>query len=302
MSVSDKVCLVEKHKDRYGLNTCCRALGLSKGTLAYRRGRASCSRSDAQIKDEIITTIRHHPDYGYRRIKEDLRDRTGIVINHKRLRKILSTYQLDLPRHLPKRGKNPVLKLIREVGQDANLIKNRAVDPLRVFCTDFTELLYCQGQKKAWLMAFLDIRTRWIAGFGVAQHRNRDLALFCLDQLQNNLACLDRRLKDILIHHDRDSVYTSYDWLHRVLIEEGAGISFAMNGAKDNPRIESFWGRFKTENKTLIMLADSLEELICVTEAQMTYYNQGRRHSALGYQTPQQVVQAILMRNITTDP
>ena len=230
--MSDKVCLVEKHKDRYGLNTCCRALGLSKGTLTYRRGRASCSGADAQIKEEIVTTIRHHPDYGYGRIKEDITVRAGIVVNHKRLRKILSTYQLFLPRHLPKRGKNPVSKLIQEVGQNANLVKCRTVDPLCVFCTDFTE---------AWLMAFLDIHTRWIAGFGVAEHRNRALAMFRLDQLQNNLTCLDRRLKDILIHHDRDSVYTSYDWLHRVLIKEGAGISFAMNGAKDNRYIESFW-------------------------------------------------------------
>ena len=300
--MSDKVELVEKHKGRYGLNMCCRALGLSKGTLAYRRGQASCSQADAQLKDEIITTIRHHPEYGYRRIKEDIKARTGIVVNHKRLRKILSTYELDLPRHLPKRGKNPVLKLISQVGQDANLVQKRTVDPLCVFCTDFTELRYCQGDKKAWLMAFLDIRTRWIAGFGVGAHRNRALAIYCLDQLQNNLSCLDRRLKDILIHHDRDSVYTSYDWLHRVLIRERAGISFAMNGAKDNPWIESFWGRFKTENKTLIMHADSLKELIYVIGMQMAYYNQGRRHSALGYQTPQQVVQTILMRNITADP
>ena len=300
--MSEKVCLVERHKDRYGLNMCCRALGLSKGTLHYRRGRASCSRSDAQIKDEIITTIRHHPDYGYRRIKEDIKARTGIVVNHKRLRKLLSTYELDLPRHLPKRGKNPVLKLISQVGQNANLVQNRTVDPLCVFCTDFTELFYCQGQKKAWLMAFLDIQTRWIAGFGVGTHRNRALAIYCLNQLQNNLACLDRRLEDILIHHDRDSVYTSYDWLHRVLIRERARISFAMNGAKDNPWIESFWGRFKTENHSLMMQTDALEELVCVTEAQMTYYNQDRRHSALNYQTPQEVVQAILMRNITADP
>ena len=233
MSVSDKVCLVEKHKDRYGLNMCCRALGLSKGTLHYRRGRASCSGADAQIKDEVVTTIRHHPDYGYRRIKEDLADRAGIVVNHKRLRKILATYELYLPRHLPKRGKNPVLKLIQEVGQDANLVKKRVVDPFCVFCTDFTELLYCQGQKKAYLMAFLDNHTRWIAGFGVGAHRahrNRALALLCLNQLQNNLACLDRTLSDILIHYDHDSVYTSYDWLHRVLIEEGAGISFKIDG------------------------------------------------------------------------
>ena len=146
--MSDKVELVERHKGRYGLNTCCRALGLSKGTLAYRR-RDACSQADAQIKDEIITTIRHHPEYGYRRIKEDIKTRIGIVINPKRLCKILSTYELNLPRHLPKRGKNPVLKLISEVGQDANLVQNRPVDPLHMFCTDFTELLYCQGQKKA---------------------------------------------------------------------------------------------------------------------------------------------------------
>ena len=152
-------------------------------------------------------------------------------------------------------------------------------------------------------MAFLDIQTRWIAGFGVGAHRNRALAIYCrLNQLQNNLSCLDRRLSDILIHHDRDSVYTSYDWLHRVLITERAGISFAMNGAKDNPWIESFWGRFKTENKTLIMHADSLKELQDVIGMQMTYYNQDRRHSALNYQTPQQVVQAIRTRNITADP
>jgi len=101
LSVSAKVGLVEKHKATYGLNRCCRALELSKGTLAYRRGRASCSGVDAQLKDEIVTTIRHHPEYRYRRIKEDLAQRAGIVVNHKRLRKILATYELYLPRHLP---------------------------------------------------------------------------------------------------------------------------------------------------------------------------------------------------------
>ena len=75
-----------------------------------------------------------------------------------------------------------------------------------------------------------------------------------------------------------------------------------MNGAKDNPWIESFWGRFKTENNSLIMQAESLAELQDVTGNQMAYYNQDQRHSALNYRTPQQVVQAVLMRNITADP
>ena len=66
--------------------------------------------------------------------------------------------------------------------------------------------------------------------------------------------------------------------------------------------IESFWRRFKTENKTLFMQAESLAELQDVTEKQMTYCNQDRRHSTLNYCVPQEVVQAILMRNITANP
>lgn len=301
MSISDKVGLVEKHQSTYGLNTCCRALGLSKGTLHYHRHRPSCSDEDMRIKAEIVTTITHHPEYGYRRIKDDLADRVGLIVNHKRLRKILTTFELGLPRHLPKPSKNPVLKLIQQVGDDANLVKKRTPDPLTVFCTDFTELIYCQGQKKAWLMAFLDLHTRWIGGFGVAEHRNRALALGCLNQLQNNLGHLDRTLSDILIHHDRDSVYTSHDWLYRVLIQEGAGISFAMYGARDNPYIESFWGRFKTENHSLIVQAESLDELQDVIQRQMMYYNRDRRHSSLKNHTPRQVVHQVHLRNITPD-
>ena len=88
-----------------------------------------------------------------------------------------------------------------------------------------------------WKRQFLDSGAEIFSG---AEHRNRALALLCLDQLQNNLACLDRALSDILIHHDRDSVYTSHDWLHRVLIEEGARISFAMNGQKIIPGLSPF--------------------------------------------------------------
>jgi len=39
-----------------------------------------------------------------------------------------------------------------------------------------------------------------------------------------------------------------YAWLKRVLLKEGAIVSYAQHGAKDNPWIESFWRRFKTEN------------------------------------------------------
>ena len=76
--MSDTVELVERHKDRYGLDMCCRALDLSKGTLAYRRDRAYRSSEHTQLKAEIVTIIRHHPLYENRRIKDDLIDRAGM--------------------------------------------------------------------------------------------------------------------------------------------------------------------------------------------------------------------------------
>lgn len=47
------------------------------------------------------------------------------------------------------------------------------------------------------------------------------------------------------MHHDRDAVYTSYDWLQMLLIRDRARVSYAERGARDNPWIESMWGHFE---------------------------------------------------------
>jgi hypothetical protein len=66
----------------------------------------------------------------------------------------------------------------------------------------------------------------------------------------------------VVIHHDRDSVYTSYAWLEELLLKERTQVSYAERGARDNPWIESFWGRFETENGELIFEAEkTLEEV-----------------------------------------
>jgi len=40
----------------------------------------------------------------------------------------------------------------------------------------------------------------------------------------------------LIVHHDQDSVYTSYRWLRQLLIEDKAVVSFCERGAKDNPK------------------------------------------------------------------
>ncbi len=49
-------------------------------------------------------------------------------------------------------------------------------------------------------------------------------------------------------------------------------------------------GRFETENGELILEAQTLEEVKVIVEEQLEYYNHKRRHSALGYRPPYEVI------------
>ena len=125
---------------------------------------------------------------------------------------------------------------------------------------------------------------------------NRDLALRCWEEVKQALAHIGHGTDGLIVHHDQDTVYTSYDWLQALLIRDRARVSFAEHGARDNPPacpagavgrwIESLWGRFKVENESLLSEAATLEELEWVIDRQMRYYNTERRHSGLGYRAP----------------
>ena len=169
-------------------------------------------------------------------------------------------------------------------------MKGRSFGVLGAFSTDFTEIHDAYGTKKAWWMALLDISSRWVGGWEVGPSRNRALALASLNDLAEGMQGYNRDLEGVVIHHDQDSVDTSYAWLEEALIERKAQVSFSEHGAKDNPWIESFWGRFKTENAGLCWEATTLDELRGVLEQQIAHYNTERRHSGLDYRRPEEAL------------
>jgi putative transposase len=288
--------LLEEHRSTYGLNQTLRALELSKGTYYYRRHNDTLRSSrDALLKERILSIIEENPSYGYRRIHAELAEDDTLQgrVNHKRIRRVLGDYELGLRRCLPRSKPSAVARLVRAAGSSADLVKGRpsVLAPLQAFSTDFTELAYDGGTKKAWLMVMLDIESKWAGGWSMGASRNRGLALEALRSLREGMALVGRpSLRGAIVHHDKDSVYTSYRWLEEVLLKDGARISYAQAGAKDNPWIESFWGRFETENGELILEAETLEEVRTIVSEQLEYYNRRRRHSALGYRAPYEVV------------
>lgn len=281
-----KVKQVETHRETYGLNACLDAVGLSK-SVWYARQRREPSESELRLRQEIARVIEAHPGYGYRRITPEVSERLGEPVNHKRVRRALSRYELGLKRCLPATAPSRVQRLIREVGSDADLVKGKAWSALEAFSTDFTELVYAEGRKKGWAMVLLDIHSRWAGGWAMAAQRHRQTALSALTHLRSRMESYHRNLEGVIIHHDRDSVYTSHDWLRQTLFEDRARLSYAQHGAKDNSWIESFWGRMKTEIGEAVYHAPTLEEARQIVHAHLNYYNQLRRHSSLDYQPPE---------------
>lgn len=279
--------LVEEHADQYGLNTCLTAIGLPKSTWYYRKDRKiPYEEKYRHLREPIVDVVRDHPGYGYRRVMPELRNR-DYPIGEFVVRKLLKCWDLTLLRSIKRAKPSAPRQYLEGKDKGWNLVKDlEDPEPFQVWYTDFTEIWYADGRKKAYLMPILDHKTKWIAGWAVGKRKNTALALEALDIARENLKEVGIRLKERFVHHDQDTVYTGYRWLQAVLLREQAKLSFSENGAKGNTVMESFNGHFKGENGDLFYDAANIWELIRVVSRQIDYYNRSRRHSALGNVAP----------------
>ena len=181
-------------------------------------------------------------------------------------------------------------------------VSGREFGVLKAFSTDFTELRYAQGRRKAWLMTLSDLESRWAAGWSVGSQKNRSLALRCWEQAKQRIVQLGGEVSGILVHHDQDPVYTSYAWIQQLMIEDGVKISFSENGARGNTWIESLWGRMKVETESLIHQAETFEALESVIDERFEYYNRRRRHSSIGQRRPEEYAKNKLKTGENIDP
>ena len=95
-----------------------------------------------------------------------------------------------------------------------------------------------------------------------------------------------KRLQRVIVFHDQDPVFTGYGWTALLLLNDHVRVSYALNAARDIPEMEGFNNRFKTENRSLFLDAQTLDELEAVVAERMAYYNRERRHSSIGYRAP----------------
>ncbi len=297
MTTEQKVELVAEVQEAYGLAPALQAVELPKSTWYYhQQEKVSYETKYAHLHPLLEKIARRHPEYGYRRTTQELRNTYRKIINHKVVQRLHRLWELALLRTTRAPRPSAIRQIIKEAKGRANLIVDLdAIALFQVAYTDFTELRYADGREKAYLMPILDHTSKLVYGWAVGESANTEMALRAWKKAKQ--AWIDLRIpyRGMIIHHDQDSVYTSYDWTGQLLLKDKVRLSYALGGAKDNPEMEGFISRFKSEGHSLFLDAQSLDELAAVVDQRMRYHNAERLHSSLGYRSPLKFIQQVIV-------
>lgn len=286
MSTEAKVALVQGARTEFGLQAALGVLGLSRSTWYYQtRDRVSYEKKHGHLHGPLEAVAREHPEYGYRRTTTELGEVYGEPTNHKVVQRLHLLWGLPLMRGTRPPRPSGIRKVITAAGEKINLVAGlEEIGPFEVAYTDFTELVCARG--KAQLIPIIDHRTKVCLGWALGPKAVTELALAAWEAAAQSLGRLGRSPRGMIIHHDQDPVFTSYDWTGRLLLKDGVRVSYALLGAKDNTEMEAWNSRFKNENRSLFLEAKDLCELRAIVAERIDYYNGERRHSALGNQAP----------------
>jgi transposase InsO family protein len=134
-----------------------------------------------------------------------------------------------------------------------------------------------------YLAAVMDLRTRRIVGWAMADHMRVELVLDALYMAIGRL-----KPKGELLHHsDRGTQYACFDY-RAMLKQHGLQASMSRTGnCYDNAVMESFWATIKVEEIYRQEYATRAQAKAAIFEYIEIFYNRKRRHSALGYLSPE---------------
>ena len=155
----------------------------------------------------------------------------------------------------------------------------RARAPNRLWVADITYVPTWAGF--VFLAVVLDVFSRRIVGWAMADHLRTELVLDAL-----NMAATQRRPEAVIHHSDQGTQYTSLAFGHRCR-EMGVRPSTGSAGdCYDNAMAESFFATLECELIDRQSLRTRAEAKMALFDFIEGWYNPHRRHSALGYLSP----------------
>jgi putative transposase len=270
---------VDEHRERFGVESICRTLGVSASAYYQRK---TGQRSARAVEDERLLEVirkthkRNYFAYGYRRMWKAL-GRAGERAPRCQVQRLMAEHGIQGAK---RRGKPwRTTKSDPSASRPRDLVKRNftASAPNRLWVCDFTHVRCWEGV--LYFSFVIDVFSRMVVGWQLAANMRTTLVL---DALRMALGLREPGADVALVHHsDAGSQYVSFDYTqvlddHLVLASIGS-----VGDAYDNAMAESFVDSYKTELiSDRVWRARSQVEL--ATVEYVAWFNHDRLHESLG--------------------
>jgi len=228
---------------------------------------------------------------GWRSIKMSLKSDYGIIMNHKKIKRIMRENNLITKI----RRKNPykmIMKKTEEHRTFDNILDRqfKQTVPGKVLCTDITYLYYGQG-RRAYLSAIKDIASKEIISWQLSNNLSMNFVLKSVEFL-GSIKILNNKS---IIHSDQGCHYTSPEYISKVKALNLIQSMSRKGNCVDNSPMESFFGHLKDDVNH--QQAKTFEELNDMINTYMHYYNNERYQWELKKMTPAQYRDHLLLHS-----
>ncbi len=273
---------IEREKAAHAVATLCRVLGVSaSGYWAWRRRTpAPRARADEQLTRRIRAIHQaSRGTYGAPRIHAELAS-TGTRCGRKRVARLMHRAGLSGCHRRRSRARTTRRDPLAAPAPD--LVERRfvATAPDQLWVADITAVP--TAEDFLYLAVVLDVYSRRVVGWSMAEHLRAELVVGALE-----MAVWNRHPRVGVIHHsDHGCQYTSLLFGHQC---EQVGIRCSMGSVGDcydNAMAESFFATLECELLDGRIFRTRAEARTALFDYIEVFYNRQRRHSALGYQSP----------------
>lgn len=258
-------------------------------TQTYRNTKED---NDLKSRDIILKAFNHRGyKKGSRSIKMTLENEFGVIMNRKKIQRIMRKYNIICPI----RKSNPY-KRIAKATKEHRVVPNKLNRefkqniPGKVLLTDITYMPYGNG-KMAYLSTIKDSSTNEILSHYLSKSLAIEIATKTIDKLVEFKSF--KLHKDAFIHSDHGSHYTS-PIFQKLLKKNNLEQSMSRKGnCWNNAPQESFFGHMKDEID--YKSCNTFEELQILVDDYIDYYNNFRYQWNLKKLTPIQFRNQLLM-------
>lgn len=266
-----KITFIEKNSE-LPISRQAELLGVSRASVYYA---PRVNFADINITHALDALYTKYPFYGSRRLKFGLEDDYGIYICREHVQRLMRLIGIEAiyPKHrttIPAPGHRIYPYLLRNL---------TIVRPNQVWSTDITYLPLTNGF--CYLTVILDWFSRYVLAWELSETMETD---FCTRALQSALT----RATPEIHNSDQGSQYTSLEYTGLLATNK---IQISMDGRArylDNIFTERLWRSVKYEDIYLKQYATFTETYEGLSYY-FPFYNNERRHQALGYQTPKTI-------------